>query len=277
MGLRGLVALGFYAGLVCAGWAWSPPPPGAERTVRVVTHDEMWNGADVVAYGRVVRLERKESLPNDVDYEVGIKVERVWKGEVIGDIVMVEMLPPYGSGVGFRFEFDQTYLLFAGRAKGAGAGEYFRNHAIAVELPRKEARNTLSSIFGMPAEPDLSEVLAVFLEAKSGDSAAAPRYELLWRRWEESRRVKQRAAEVALEKAREKEREEREAPLTEAKAELKDALKEMGVAERRGLLEALDKKLAGKYAPEFKELKEVVAKERSLAETYFKNGLTRFD
>ena len=62
-----------------------------------------------------------------------------------------------------------------------------------------------------------------------------------------------------------------------AKAELKVAMEEMRVVERKSLLEALDKKLADKPGSEFQELRKTVSKELSLAETYLKNGLKRFE
>lgn len=206
------------------------------------THAERWDSAKFVVYGRVVGLELKTTKEGRPTYDVTFKIKRCWKGSLSGDIVLVDALPDGMISIDrFRFEFYETYVIFAGGGDGA---TYRRHSAQAIMLP--VAAGSL----------DYDVNLAAFLEEKTGDRLGA--------------------AEIKAQQAK-KVRDD-EAFIEAAKEALSKATAEPRVLIRKALLEALDKKLREPSAPkEASKLIPTVAAELSIVETLLSNGIKKLN
>lgn len=222
----------------CSGLNALSPSPGYVPP----TPAERWDSAPFVVYGRVVGLELKSTKEGRETYDVTFKIERCWKGSLSGDIVLVDALPDGMISLDhFRFEFYETYVIFAGGGEGA---THRRHYAQPMMLP------LAAGSF------DYDVNLAAFLERKTGDRLGAAEIKAL-----QAKKVRDDDSFIEA-----------------AKETLSKAVAEPRVDTRKALLEALDKKLREPSAPkEALKLIPAVAAELSIVETLLSNGIKKLN
>jgi len=222
--------------------------------------EEVWGGAEVIAYGRITALQLAPAADRKNAYLAVLRVERCWKGQIKEEIVIQETMPD-GAGMGCLLEFNQTYILQL--AKSATGKTYTQHGVQKVSLPinKNPQPPALSSAFGnIPSEiPFVTWV--EFLERKVGNL-------------EEANRIRQLRGQESLD------RETRESKgkifADKAVADYRSAMKEMGIAERKALLEALLTRIEYNTEEEMVALAAKIKAEISLASTFQANGINTF-
>lgn len=154
-----------FAGFVGSASAQERPP----GSLNDASNAERWEASPLVVYGKVVGIHYAGVSKDQIRYRVKLEVSRCWKGQAGAEIILMDVLPEISPWGKFRFEFDGTYIVFAGKNDHDTA--YTRNYAISVILPLP--RNSLASIFGNRGPAFEATELVDFLDSKM-DKIAAP-------------------------------------------------------------------------------------------------------
>jgi hypothetical protein len=245
-----------FLGLLCLGsfvlpetFALSPTPVSKETSM-----DDAWNASAIIAYGRITNLQLLPSGKGGGKYLAVFQIERCWKGQLTGEVIIVEPLSD-GGGNDQLLQFNHTYILQL--SKNETGRTYTRNGAQELSLPIvKDAKaNPRSSVFGY--SPFLTWV--EFLERKTGNAAEADR-------------IKQLRGQDLI---------DREAGASKTKiisdianAQFRIAMQETRAAERKTLLEALLKQVQYEAQEDMVALTAKVKSEISVTATLLSNGIT---
>lgn len=215
--------------------------------------EDLWQQSPIVAYGRIIRLELAPTPANPDAYFAVLRIERVWKGHVGGNIVIHETSASSTSSQGLRF--NQTYVLQL--SKKPDADLYLRQGSQEIVLPAQQATDPATAVFGI--SPYLGWI--EFLERKTGNLPEAERIRKV--RGQDSLDREQTASVVKL--------------FSDiALAEYRAAMQEAGVWQRKVLLEALFKRIEFHEDADMIALAAKVKSEISVANTLLAAGKTAF-
>lgn len=241
--------LGFSSFVLPESLALSPPLVSKETSM-----DEAWDGSAIIAYGRITNLQLLPSDKGNDKYLAVFQIERCWKGQLTGEVMIVEALPDVAANEQL-LQFNHTYILQL--SKNPNGRTYTRNGAQELSLPivKDPKASTRSSVFGY--SPFLTWV--EFLERKTGNTAEADR-------------IKQMRGQDSL---------DREAGASKTKtisdmanARFRIAMEETRAAERKALLEALLKQVQYEAQEDMVALTAKIKSEISVTATLLSNGIT---
>ena len=215
--------------------------------------EDLWQQSSIVVYGRIIRLELAPTPANPDAYFAVLRIERVWKGHVGGNIVIHETAAPSASNPGLRF--NQTYVFQL--SKKPDADLYLRQSAHEITLPAQQATDSATAVFGV--SPYLGWI--EFLERKTANLPEAERIRKV--RGQDSLDREQTASVVKL-------------FADIAVAEYRAAMQEAGVPQRKVLLEALFKRIEFHEEADMIALAAKVKSEISVANTLLAAGKSTF-
>jgi hypothetical protein len=227
--------------------ALSPPPVSKETSM-----DEAWDGSAIIAYGRITNLQLLPSDKGNDKYLAVFNIERCWKGQLAGEVMIVEALPDE-VGNEQLLQFNHTYILQL--SKNENGRTYTRNGAQEVSLPIVKDPKARSSVFGY--SPFLSWV--EFLERKTGNTVEADR-------------IKQMRGQDSLDREAGASKTKIVADL--ANAQFRIAMEETRAAERKALLEELLKQVKYETQEDMVALTAKIKSEISVTATLLSNGIT---